>query len=53
MKFFRNVKVANQWVNPDLMMTNTKIDISSSMQRFFGECLDVALSARRRQATNR
>lgn len=49
-KSLRNLKVANQCVRPDLMMTKTKIDISSSTQRFFGECLDVALSDRRRHA---
>lgn len=51
-KCFRKVNVANQCVKPDLMMTKTSIDISSSRQRVFGEWLDVALSARRRHAGN-
>ena len=49
----RNLNVANQCVNPDLIITNTNIDISSSTHRLVGECLDVALSDRRRQAETR
>lgn len=49
-KSLRNLNVANQCVKPDLIMTKTNIDISSSTHRFFGACLDVALSDRRRHA---